>query len=44
MLAAVALRNGYKIELRSRDWLAVPKCETIILNEGKVNEKKQHRV
>ena len=40
ILCAAALRDGTKVELRSRDWLAVPDCEEVILNKGKDNEKK----
>ena len=40
MLSAVALRNGLKMELRSRDWMAVPKAQSLILNQGESNEKK----
>lgn len=40
MLCAAALRSGTKVELRSRDWLAIPDCEEVTLNSGKINEKK----
>lgn len=40
MLCAAALRSGTKVELRSRDWLAVPDCEEVTLNSGEINEKK----
>ena len=33
ILCAAALRDGTKVELRSRDWLAVPDCEEVILNK-----------
>lgn len=44
MLAAASVRNGVQIELRSRDWLAIPETQTEILNEGKTNEKKVDRL
>ncbi len=39
MLSAAAIRNGIYMELRSREWLAVPEIEAAVLNEGKGNEK-----
>lgn len=39
MLAAAAIRNGTKMVLRSRDWMAMPKTIRVTLNAGEVNEK-----
>lgn len=39
MLAATSLRKGCKLELRSRDWMAMPRTQHITLNKGEVNEK-----
>lgn len=39
MLSLVALRNNIKMELRSRDWIATPTTQTVVLNKGETNEK-----
>lgn len=39
MLSVAALRNGAKMTLKSRDWMAIPTLKTIVLNEGEANEK-----
>lgn len=39
MLSTVALRKGYKVEFRSRNWFAVPMAKKDVLNEGKSNEE-----
>ena len=44
MIAASAVRNGIKMELRSRDWLAIPYTEKEIINEGKENQKQVDRL
>lgn len=44
MLSASAVRNGIKVELRSRNWVATPYTETSVLNEGNTNEKEVQRL
>ena len=44
MLSAAALRSGVKMELRSRDWIAIPGTKTEVLNEGQSNEKTVERL
>ena len=44
MLSAAAVRNGIQMELRSRDWIAIPETQTEVLNEGKPNEQKVERL
>lgn len=44
MIAAAAIRKGYEIELRSRNWIAVPESQKEIINEGKNNEKTIERL
>ena len=44
MLAAATIRKGMQIEIRSRDWMAVPYLEKETLNKGEKNEKEIERV
>ena len=44
MLSAAALRAGVRMELRSRDWIAIPGTKEETLNEGQQNEKKIERL
>lgn len=44
MIAASAVRNGIKMEVRSRNWMAVPIIENEILNQGELNEKEVQRL
>lgn len=44
MIAASAVRNGIKVELRSRNWMATPYTETEVLNKGKANEEEVQRL
>jgi len=44
MIAASAVRNGIKLELRSRDWMATPFLTDEILNQGEANEEEVQRL
>lgn len=44
MLSAAALRAGVQMELRSRDWIAIPGTKKEVLNEGKENERTIERL
>ncbi len=44
MLSAAAIRSGVQMELRSRDWIAIPGTKKEVLNEGKENEKTIERL
>ena len=44
MVTSAALRMGIKMQLRSRDWIATPEKEEVIIDKGKSTERTCERV